>query len=123
MQNFDHGNVLYLEEEDIDENGNLVLPGKVIVMVQGNFCGYCTQAKPAYDTLATAYKNSGVTFATLQVDGTPSEKKANEKLKRGVKSGEIRGVPTFILYNNGKIVSIHRGGRDVQSLKKFIELN
>lgn len=118
MQNFDKGNVLYLEEIDVDAQGNINLPGKTMVMFQGNFCHYCTEAKPAYSNLADAYTNKGWVFATIQVDGSDSEKKASEKAKQQVKS---RGVPTFAIYNNGKFVSLYEGARDAQSMAKHLE--
>lgn len=118
MQNFDKGNVVYLEDIDVDAQGNIQLPGKTVVMFQGNFCHWCTQAKPAYSTLADAYTNKGWVFATIQVDGSESEKKANEKAKQQVKS---RGVPAFAIYNNGKFVSLYEGNRDVNSMAKFLE--
>ena len=44
--------IAYLTIKDFDSNGNLINPklkdGKVIIMIQANFCGYCTIAKPAF---------------------------------------------------------------------------
>ena len=48
--------VWYLEVQDFDAHGNLkphVGGGKpVILMAQGNFCGYCQKAKPEFQKLA-----------------------------------------------------------------------
>lgn len=65
--------VAYLQASDFDSQGNLINPEipknvPVVVMVQGNFCGYCTQAKPAFQQFAE--QNNGRVFcATIQGDG------------------------------------------------------
>ena len=42
----------YLEASDFDEAGNLINPTlmnkPVLIMVQAEFCGYCTKAKPGF---------------------------------------------------------------------------
>ncbi len=39
--------VYYLQRNDFDDNGNLIVPElrnkKVIIMIQANYCGHCTQ--------------------------------------------------------------------------------
>jgi thiol-disulfide isomerase/thioredoxin len=111
--------VAYLESSDINPDGSLkphVTKGKpVIVMVQGNFCGYCTMAKPAYAQLAKALNNCVV--ATIQSDGSPSERQASKLVSQLYDS---KGVPAYLGFNsNGKLASVHSGGRDVQSLQQF----
>lgn len=111
----------YLEGSDVNADGSLspnVGKGKpVLVMVQGNFCGYCTKAKPAFQELANALKN--VVCCTVQTDGGPSDKEANAKLSVVNKSP---GVPAFLGFNSqGKFMASHNGNRDVASLKAFAD--
>ncbi len=71
--------VYYLQRNDFDDNGNLIVPElrnkKVIIMIQANYCGHCTHAKGDYYKAAkyikeleknggTSYKNK-VVFATI----------------------------------------------------------
>jgi thiol-disulfide isomerase/thioredoxin len=112
-------NIVYLEGVDIDNNGNLmphVGNGKpVLVLIQTNYCGYCSQAKPAYKELIAMVPNAVI--ATVQSDGGESDKLASSKL--GKNKGQ--GVPSYLGFDkNGKFVRRHEGGRDANSLKNFI---
>lgn len=110
--------IAYLEGDDVNADGSLkshVGNGKpVLVMVQGNFCGYCTRAKPDFQKLL----NNGVfAVATVQTDGSGSDQVAASKLSKVNKSP---GVPSFIGFDkDGKFVKSHNGGRDSQSLMNF----
>jgi thiol-disulfide isomerase/thioredoxin len=112
-------NIPYLEQQDVNPDGSLkdyVCQGKpVVVMVQGNFCGYCTQAKPAFQEFS---KNTPSCRAvTIQSDGDASDKGASKNLSSVNKS---QGVPAFLGFNKqGKFVALHNGGRDMASLQKF----
>jgi len=111
--------VPYLEGSDINPDSSLkpnVCQGKpVIMMVQGNFCGYCTQAKPAFQQLAQS--TPSVVAVTIQTDGDASDKKASEMIANVNKSP---GVPAFLGFNSqGKFIGAHSGGRDLASLQAF----
>jgi thiol-disulfide isomerase/thioredoxin len=79
---FNSPNVIYLEQSEFDSNLNLsspllnrysgqpLLSGLTIVMIQGNYCGYCTKMKPMYQQVADELVSSGIDFATIQIDGT-----------------------------------------------------
>lgn len=112
-------NIPYLEDSDFNADNSLkpyVNKGKpCVIMVQGNFCGYCTQAKPAFQKLASL---SGVALCTLQIDGAPQEKAAAKRVSILDKS--YRGVPTYLGFNaQGKYVATHKGGRDTASIESF----
>lgn len=112
--------VLYLEEEDVNADGSLpqsVCQGKpVVVMVQGKFCGYCTQAKPAFKDFANS--NDDVKGVTIQMDASPGEKKAAALVTGKDKS--YRGVPAYFGYGaDGSYRGVHGGGRDLPSLLAF----
>lgn len=109
----------YLEDSDINPDASLkthVNNGKpVVMMVQADFCGYCTKAKPDFQRLAQSMPNIAV--VTVQTDGGPGDKRAGQMLA-AVNSSP--GVPAFLGFNSqGKFVKIHNGGRDVESLKQF----
>lgn len=112
--------VPYLEDSDFNKDHSLkphVTQGKpVVVMAQGQFCGFCTKAKPAFEKFAHSSKN--VRGVTLQIDGHPSEKKAGERIGKLDKG--YRGVPTYLGFDsNGKYIKTHNGGRDQQSITAF----
>jgi thiol-disulfide isomerase/thioredoxin len=111
----------YLTSKDFDSNGNLVNPElankKVVIMIQANFCGYCTIAKPAFQEVAN--QNQGkCMFATIQGDGNqPDEKELNDMIKKI--DPTFRGFPSWVGYKNGKYVKSYEGKRDAKSLQDF----
>lgn len=111
--------VPYLEDSDVNPDASLksyVNNGRpVVMMIQGNFCGYCTKAKPAFQQLAKSMPN--VAVVTVQMDGGPSDKKAAQMLSVVNKSP---GVPAFLGFDKqGKFVKVHNGARDLQALQQF----
>jgi thiol-disulfide isomerase/thioredoxin len=115
--------VAYLQDFDFDKNGKLInknIPTDkpVIIMIQGNFCGYCTQAKPAFQKFAN--KNSENVFcATIQGDGTEKgEKELSRRLKKI--DPEFQGFPSYVAYKKGEFLKIHDKGRDYDSLVEFL---
>lgn len=111
--------IKYLEGSDVNPDGSLkshVNEGKpVLLMIQGNFCGYCSQAKPAFQELSKILSN--VILATIQTDAGPNDKQASLNLKSVNTSP---GVPSYLGFDkNGKFVKAHQGGRDVESLQTF----
>jgi len=115
--------VAYLVDDDFDSKGNLTnteIPKNkpALIMVQSNFCGHCTKAKPAYQQFAEKNKDK-VFCATVQGDGTePGEKELSSRLKSLIPG--FRGFPEYVLFVNGKMSKKHDGGRDVESLEKFV---
>lgn len=111
-------NVLYLEAMDINADGSLksyVTNGKpAIVMVQGNFCGFCTKAKPDFEKFVGATRQG----FTLQTDGSPEEQAARPLISSW---GANQGVPAYVLFSgDGKVVSTVAGAKDAQSLMKML---
>ena len=114
--------VAYLVDSDFDDDGNLINPEipkdiPVLVMVQANFCGHCTHAKPSFQELAENSK--GEIFAvTIQGDGNePGEEELSSRISKIIP--EFRGFPEYVLFKNGKFVKKHEGGRSVSELKAF----
>jgi thiol-disulfide isomerase/thioredoxin len=112
--------VLYLENEDISDNGQLLINNGLpsIMMIQGDFCGYCTKAKPAFQSLVNELKNK-CNVLTIQTDASDSESRASAKINKIV---PMRGVPAFLLFDaNGKFVSLHQGTRDKEALLNSVK--
>lgn len=110
--------IAYLEGEDVNDDGSLKvhvgngLP--VLVMVQGNFCGWCTKAKPEFQNLLG---NKSFAVVTVQTDGDGGDKAANAKISKVNKSP---GVPSFLLFDrNGRYVQSHDGDRTAKALASF----
>lgn len=120
MEHFDDSSVAYLEDEDFDSEGNLLIDtnGKpVCIMLQGSFCGYCTQMKPEYHKFAKALGDR-VFMATIHIDGNDSERKLNKRLSSFVPNYE--GVPIVLGYDrDGKYVKTHDGKRTAEALEVF----
>ena len=116
MEYFNNFPVYYLEDEDVDSNGNIKASGgkPTVCMIQGLFCGYCTKAKP--DFAKFAKNNPGVFVCTVQIDGNSSEKKLGERLKKLVSNYE--GVPSYFGSKGVGIVE-YNGGRDSESIENF----
>lgn len=114
--------IAYLQVTDFDDQGNLNIPNlpadmPVVVMVQGNFCGFCSQAKPAFQEFAENNRGK-VLVASIQGDGTEAgvpelQKKLNQFYP------DFKGYPHYVLYENGKIVPKQIKGRGVEHLKEF----
>lgn len=119
MSAFRGTGVIHLDSSDF-ENGVLIFEGMPaqgswICMVQGEFCHYCTEAKPEF-LKAMKMVGDKTTFCTLQIDGGEKESKANQMLKNKM---QYKGVPSFVLFKNGRPVALHQGGRDASSISKF----
>lgn len=110
-------NVPYLQTPDVNPNDGSIDPdicaGKpAVVMIQGNFCGWCTKAKPEVQKLADM---GVVTVCTVQTDGDDLDKGANANLS---KVNTSQGVPSFLIYDRkGKFVKVHNGERTADALK------
>lgn len=114
--------IYYLQMSDFNSNGDIINPDipkdvPVMIMIQGNFCGYCTQSKPEYQTFAN--KNINRVFTTtIQADGTEEGEKELGDIVKTIDS-TFQGYPHYIAYYNGKRYT-HTGGRSAEDLEKFI---
>ncbi len=124
MSYFDE-TIAYLEDEDFTPDGKLKLkPGKpVVIMIQGDFCGYCKQMKPAFQGMAKKTRGK-VMCATIQTDGDESEKKLAKRisaiLPKDSKGVSIyKGVPMVVAFKGGNFAKEYKGDRGEQSLVEF----
>ena len=121
---FNGKNIIFLESDDFINNTliykNKPVKGKWFVMVQGSFCGYCTQAKPDFCNAAETLQGKAV-FATVQIDGNNQEQKLKEMLP-SITNVNLGGVPAYLLFENGKFIAVHTGGRKHDNLIEFLQL-
>lgn len=119
--------VAYLEDSDF-ENGKIANPqidkGYVFMMILGDFCGYCTQAKPAFYEAAKKIKNKGIFPVAVLTDGQEPgelELKKNNTLNKVLKNSNIQpgGVPSFVMWKDGVPLKEHTGDRSPQALLSF----
>ncbi len=111
-------NIPYLENFDFSKEGKLKvkMAKPVVIMIQGNYCGYCTQMKPEYLKFARQMKDK-LFCATIQIDGSPSEKKLGQRLRSFIPN--FRGVPMIVAFKDGKYYKTHTGPRTTAALIEF----
>lgn len=136
MQEFNTPNVLYLEDTDFKEQGSSIVLSSsslkrnsmpffadtTIVMVQGNYCGYCTQFKPIFQQLADDLIFDSLDFATIRIDSPhPSEQifKSNGFFER-LTGRPLEGVPTLLKFVNGKFMDVFQGKRTYNDVRSWV---
>lgn len=129
-------NIGYLENKDILENGNINTKSisyknnngfglnknhdKILLMIQANYCGFCTKAKPAFQNFANNNKN--IFCTTIQGD---SDKESVQKLMERVNQidSNFRGYPHYLLFGkNGVKINkpYEEKGRTEKDLFNFV---
>ena len=113
--------IIYLENKDIDEAGNIILPADIppniaiILFIQTSWCSHCAKAKPFFQEFARKH-NGRVLFTTIQADEQPA-------LEQRIKliDPSFRGYPDYVLYKHGTRVQKQiNPSRDVIALEEFI---
>ena len=113
--------VVYLENSDIDENGNIKGLSSddrpIFIMIQSVRCFHCTRAKPWYQEFANA--NVGrVKCLTIQGDSDlPNVQGILGKVR--LLSPNFRGFPSYVVINKGKKIE-YTGGRKTENLTEFL---
>lgn len=112
----------YLNNEDIDDNGNIInkkmLKYKnIVLMLQANFCHYCSLAKPDFQEFANMHPDH-VLCLTIQADSDIFEQR--NTAKKLIKNlPQFEGYPHYILFRDGKITTKNIEGRSVKDLESF----
>ena len=119
----------HLQSTDIEKSGRMKTEAfgaqnkTVLCMVYAEYCGHCTRAAPAFKAVHDSHKQKKVFLCGLQTDDAdPLSQELMRYFPQVLKANGVQfnGVPTYIVYKNGKY-SEYTGGRDEASLRKFIE--
>jgi len=134
MQHFSSPNVVYLEDTEFDHQGRLrttvlnpitykpYFSDLTVVMIQGVYCGYCTEFKPIFQRLADEFAGQ-IDFATIQTDGkTPGEQIWNGPDALTMILGKpIQGVPMVVRFYQGVPVDEFTGPRTYEGLRAYLK--
>ncbi|CCV02319.1 Thioredoxin-like [Invertebrate iridescent virus 30] len=112
--------IIYLESKDFTSNGNLKhFKNKTcVVMIQANYCGHCTDAKPHFQKFANNNKN--IMCLTIEGDGEDPDVKKMVNLITKIKPS-FQGFPDYLLYKNGKLINKEINGRTEEALNEYIK--
>jgi thioredoxin 1 len=100
-----------ISDETFEEN--VINNGKpIIVDFWAEWCGPCKQIGPILEEISNEY-NGKITIGKLDVDENPETPGKYQ----------IRGIPTILLFNNGKLVDTKVGMSSKIDLKEWINKN
>lgn len=113
--------ILLLENEYVNKNGTfnseILNNNKVLLYIQSLTCGYCKKVHKDVEELANKYYKNGLIVITLIV-GSNDYNTIISKLENKIQ--KFNGVPTYILFNNGKLIKQHSGAMQFNTLENFI---
>lgn len=104
----DMSQVLRLTDRNFEQD---VFQSEVPVMVDfwASWCPPCKMADPVIEELAGEYTGT-VKFGKINVDQNPGTATQHQ----------VTGVPTFILFNSGKVVARRVGVQSKEQLKEML---
>lgn len=114
--------IVYLENDNFDSNNKLraivnpfhegpLFQNITIVLIQGDFCGFCNRFKPIFQKAANKlYPN--IDFATIQIDQKDSTSQISNERLRAILQFEIPGVPVIVKFFKDTIMDTYQGNHD-----------
>jgi len=114
-------NMINLTMDHFEPNGLLRQRSPyVFVMLQSANCGHCQMAKPEFDLLAnTMYGNPNVVIATIRADQQRDLYMMLIKMLNS-KGINIQGVPSYLLFKGGKVITQYTGDRSQRDMAAFL---
>ena len=98
--------------DDTFENEVITKGKPIIVDFWAEWCGPCKQIGPILEDLSDEYKEK-ITIGKLDVDENPEI----------ASKYQIRGIPTMMLFNNGKLIDTKVGMSSKNDLMQWINSN
>ena len=92
------------------ETDVLKAPGPVLVDFWADWCGPCKAIAPALEEIGAEYAGK-LTVAKVNIDENPVTPN----------SYAVRGIPTLILFKDGKAVSTKVGAAPKSALKQWVK--
>jgi thioredoxin 1 len=92
------------------ESDVLKAPGPVLVDFWADWCGPCKAIAPALEEIGAEYAGK-LTVAKVNIDENPVTPN----------SYAVRGIPTLILFKDGKPVSTKVGAAPKSALKQWVD--
>ena len=92
------------------ETDVLKAPGPVLVDFWADWCGPCKAIAPALEEIGAEYAGK-LTVAKVNIDENPMTPN----------NYAVRGIPTLILFKDGKPVSTKVGAAPKSALKQWVE--
>lgn len=131
MKYFNSPNIYYLEQQDFTpeyqlqsplyKNNRRLFSGLTVLLVQGNYCGYCNDFKPIFQQVADQLSDD-IDFATIQIDShEPGETFFKGDGINYIINQQLEGVPLIVKMGNGFVLpnSSYQGNR--QSANEFYQ--
>ncbi|NIH15438.1 thioredoxin TrxA [Serratia symbiotica] len=103
--------IIHLTDNSFDSNV-LKAEGSILVDFWAEWCGPCKMITPILDEIAEEFSGK-LTITKLNIDKNPAT---------APKYG-IRGIPTLLLFKNGKVAATKVGALSKGQLKDFLNAN
>lgn len=101
------GKITVIDEQTFDQD---IKKGKVLVDFYAEWCGPCKRIGPVLEMVDDDLQGK-VQIYKVNIDKSPNL--ANRY--------QVKGVPTLVLFENGKVKGKISGFRDKSAVKQFIE--
>ncbi len=102
--------MIYITNDNWNNGEILTGSGILVVKASASWCGPCKVYKPIFEEFAEKNTDPEIQFAEVDVDDCEGF----------IQYAGIRGVPSTMIYNNGRLVSKTAGLIDSEKLAELI---